>query len=424
MDYRITPPESLIETTVSLPLSKSMSNRALVINALTPASSPLENVAKCDDTDVMVAAFADPSATSVNVGAAGTAMRFLTAYFAAAEGREVTIDGSERMRRRPIGVLVDALRECGAEIDYAGEEGFPPLRISGRSLKGGAVTLPASVSSQYISALLMIAPVMTDGLTLTLEGDIISRPYILMTLGMMRRQGVDADMDGNVITVPAGSCYAAPAHPLEIERDWSAAGFWAEIVALSAGFVTLPGLRLESLQGDCLLAQYFEMLGVNTAPSEDVDDALEMSATPEQFSRLDLDLSEQPDLAQAIVVTCAMLGIPFHITGLSTLRIKETDRLAALAAELLKFGIVIEVERDSELIWDGRRLPIRELPVIDTYSDHRMAMAFAPASIFLPDIIIRDVEVVSKSYPDFWAHLAEAGFTLTPVELSEQSELQ
>lgn len=424
MDYRITPPDDLIETTVSLPLSKSMSNRALIINALTPGSSPLDpaSVAACDDTDVMVKALSQPSVSEVNVGAAGTAMRFLTAYFAAVDGCEVTIDGSDRMRRRPIRVLVDALKSCGADISYLAEEGFPPLRIKGRRLHGGEISLPASVSSQYISGLLMVAPTMDGGLTLTLEGDIISRPYLLMTLGMMRRQGVDASMEGNVISVPQGSAYSLPDSPIEIERDWSAASYWAEIVALSAGFITLPGLRLESLQGDCRLAQYFEMLGVNTAPSDETPDALEMSATPEQFSRIDLDLSEQPDIAQTIIVTCAVLGIPFHITGLSTLRIKETDRLSALANELLKFGVVVEIERDSEMIWEGRRMPVRTLPVIETYADHRMAMAFAPAAILLPDLIIRDVEVVTKSYPDFWRHLADAGFTLTPVSLVDKPE--
>ena len=413
MNCRVFPPDEMLETQVSLPLSKSISNRALVINALTDGALPLKKVAKCDDTDVMVAALSSDEAC-VNIGAAGTAMRFLTAYYSSQPGREIVIDGTERMRHRPIAVLVDALRACGATIEYVGEECYPPLRISGKKLHGGDITLSASVSSQYISALLMIAPTMEQGLRLTLEGDIISRPYIMMTLSMMRQWGVESEFVGNIITI-APQKYAPV--DFEVEADWSAASYWYEIAALSSGDVSLQGLNSKSVQGDSEISKYFENLGINTHFN---DEMVELEPSPDLVPRLNIDLSDQPDLAQTIVVTSCMLGVPFHITGLSTLKIKETDRLEALRAEMLKLGVVLTIERDSELIWDGTRRPIYEFPVIDTYEDHRMAMAFAPVSIFIPGIVINNIEVVSKSYPDYWQHLQDAGFKFQEdIEVNE-----
>lgn len=413
MNCRVFPPDEMLETQVSLPLSKSISNRALVINALTDGALPLKKVAKCDDTDVMVAALSSDEAC-VNIGAAGTAMRFLTAYYSSQPGREIVIDGTERMRHRPIAVLVDALRACGATIEYVGEECYPPLRISGKKLHGGDITLSASVSSQYISALLMIAPMMEQGLRLTLEGDIISRPYIMMTLSMMRQWGVESEFVGNTITI-APQKYAPV--DFEVEADWSAASYWYEIAALSSGDVSLQGLNSKSVQGDSEISKYFENLGINTHFN---DEMVELEPSPDLVPRLNIDLSDQPDLAQTIVVTSCMLGVPFHITGLSTLKIKETDRLEALRTEMLKLGMVLTIERDSELIWDGTRRPIYEFPVIDTYEDHRMAMAFAPVSIFIPGIVINNIEVVSKSYPDYWQHLQDAGFKFQEdIEVNE-----
>lgn len=410
MNCRVFPPDEMLEAQVELPLSKSISNRALVINALTNNALPLKRVAKCDDTDVMVAALSSVD-SCINIGAAGTAMRFLTAYYSSQPGSEITIDGTERMRHRPIAVLVDALRTCGAQIEYLGEEGFPPLRISGMNLQGGEVTLSASVSSQYISALLMIAPTMKNGLKLTLEGDIISRPYILMTLSMMRQWGVESEFVGNVITI-------APQEykPVEfdVEADWSAASYWYEIAALSSGNVSLQGLYNPSVQGDSEISKYFEHLGINTRFE---NNKIELEPTPDLSPRLNIDLSDQPDLAQTIVVTSCMLGVPFHITGLSTLKIKETDRLEALRVEMLKLGIVLTIERDSELMWDGTRRHVYEFPAIDTYEDHRMAMAFAPVSLFIPGIIINNIEVVSKSYPDYWKHLQDVGFIFQEVKV-------
>lgn len=410
MNCRVFPPEEMIDATVSLPLSKSISNRALIMNALSGSKSIMADVAKCDDTDVMVNALASED-ENVNVGAAGTAMRFLTAFYASQEGRSIVIDGSERMRHRPIKVLVDALRECGAEIEYVSEEGFPPLKISGTKLDGGRISLPASVSSQYISALLMVAPTMKNGLNLVLEGEVISRPYILMTLSMMRQWGIESEFNGNEINVSQQKYIE---RDFRVEADWSAASYWYEIAALSSGSVNLLGLRQDSNQGDSRLTALFENLGVVSSFCE--NDTLELFPSPELSARLKLDLSEQPDLAQTIIVTSCLLGIPFRITGLSTLRIKETDRLEALRAELLKLGFVVSVEGDSVMSWDGDRVPIIEIPSIDTYQDHRMAMAFAPAALMIPGIRINNMEVVSKSYPDYWQHLCSAGFVVVDAD--------
>ena len=419
MDYRVFPPEEMIEATVSLPLSKSIANRALILHALTPGNTPAPTQADCADSDAIVKALKDSAAgaTTVNIGAAGTAMRFLTAYYAATPGCEVTLDGSERMRHRPIGPLVDALRECGASISYAGEEGFPPLKINGCQLNGGEVTLPANISSQFISALMMVAPTMTEGLRINLDGEIISLPYIKMTMAMMQNRGIEVDRYPQMIDIAPGT-YEAPADGPESERDWSAASYWAEISAISAGFVTLPGLKAEgSLQGDSAAIDIFERMGVICQESEDVADAAEFTPSPEVYSRIDLDMTETPDLAQTVAVTAAMLGLPFCLRGLSTLRIKETDRIDALCRELLKFGFILETEGDHTLRWDGRRMPITQLPEVDTYDDHRMAMAFAPTALFVPGVIIRNIEVVSKSYPGYWDDLRSAGFRL--VDASE-----
>ena len=417
MDYRVYPPQEMIDATISLPLSKSISNRALILNALTIDALPLKNVAQCDDTDAMVRALSEKG-DRVDVGAAGTAMRFLTAYFAAKMGSVIEIDGSQRMRQRPIKALVDALKACGAKIEYLGEEGFPPLRIEGVALHGGEVSLPASISSQYISALLMIAPLMDNGLKLTLEGEITSRPYILMTLSMMREWGVDCDFEQNVITVPRGE-YKATNY--DIEADWSAASYWYEISALSAGCIALKGLNEESIQGDSALVEYFTKIGVD---SQFEDEELTLMPSPEQLSRVELDLSEQPDIAQTIAVTCCLLRIPFKLTGLATLKIKETDRLIALQRELAKLSFDVEIEQDSQLIWNGLQHPIFEEPQIETYKDHRMAMAFAPAALYLPGLVIKDVDVVAKSYPEYWSHLVEAGFECVDASLKTEIETE
>jgi 3-phosphoshikimate 1-carboxyvinyltransferase len=334
-------------------------------------------------------------------------MRFLTALMAATPGRTVTIDGTERMRQRPIGVLVDALRSLGADIDYAGEEGFPPLTIRGRKLTGGTIAIDGSVSSQYISALLMIAPTMEQGLTLTLEGTVTSRPYIDMTIGMMRTRGADVQTTPTSIAIAHGSYTPTDE---SVEADWSAASYWFEIAALSSGFITLHGLKEKSLQGDSAIANLIKVTGLDHEWHD--DGTLELVATPDPGSRLIVDLSDTPDIAQTLVVTCCLLSIPFRFGGLHNLRIKETDRLQALVDEMIKLGYPISIEDDSELLWEGRHYPIFEAPEINTYQDHRMAMAFAPAALFVAGLQINDIEVVSKSYPQFWDDLRHAGFTI------------
>lgn len=408
MDLRILPPDEILSATVELPLSKSISARTLIIDAI--AGLPLTSrVADCDDTKALAAALSDDS-HEINIGAAGTAMRFLTAYYAGRPGSDVILDGDDRMRQRPIGRLVDALRRLGADISYAGTEGFPPLRITGTTLSGGEIDVDASVSSQYVSAIMMVAPLMSAPLRVNLPGDVVSRPYITMTAKMMAARGIDVDINPTLITIGSG-CYTAAT--TEVERDWSAASYWYEIAALTAGWVTLPGLSLPSLQGDSALAGLFPRLGVLT---EFEDGAAELSATPDLFSRLEFDMSDTPDLVQTFVVTACAIGIPFRLTGVSTLRIKETDRIGALCRELLKIGCVVSAEGDDVISWECVRRPITELPRIDTYGDHRMAMAFAPLAVFIPGIIINDIEVVSKSYPGYWSHLTEAGFRLIDAE--------
>lgn len=416
MDVSVYPPDEIIETSIELPLSKSLSNRALIMNALTPGIPSLGEVAKCDDTDAMVAALELPlslinraPAYPVNVGLAGTAMRFLTAYFAALDGAHVELDGNDRMRQRPIGPLVEALRQCGADIQYADKEGFPPLLIRGRRLHGGAVSIDASVSSQFLSALLMVAPTFGEPLHLHLQGVISSMPYLRMTLSMMRQRGISAELDGSMITVKPGHYLN---YDRAVERDWSAASYWYEIAAMSAGWVSLPGLEKHSLQGDSALAAMFEKLGVVTEfDTDEVPDGVALNPSPEVHSRLELDLADTPDLAQTLAVTCCMLGVPFRFEGLASLRIKETDRLQALVNELAKLSFDVSVERDSVLYWEAaHRHPVQSVQPIDTYGDHRMAMAFAPVALFVPGIVIRGAECVSKSYPEYWHDLERAGF--------------
>lgn len=401
MDYRIFAPDKIVME-VELPASKSISNRMLILNAL--CGGELHNIARCDDTDAMRRALATDTTASgavatVNIGAAGTAMRFLTAYYATLEGSTVILDGTERMRHRPIALLVDALRRCGADIEYAGEEGFPPLRITGRKLSASHIEIAGNVSSQYISALLMVAPLMGCR-TVTLTGEIISRPYITMTLTLMRLMGVDCAMSGGTITIPADARYVPC--DFTVENDWSAASYWLELQSLlPESRIALKGLHSESAQGDSAVAGIFSRMG-GTAP-------------------IILDLKETPDLAQTIVVTACLLGRHFHITGLRTLRIKETDRIDALCTQLRRLGYIITAGDDFSLSWNGERCAPEPEPHISTFDDHRMAMSFAPAAVLFPGIVIDDVEVVSKSYPDFWRHLEAAGFTLTPCERRKEA---
>lgn len=410
MNYRIIAPRR-IEGEIDLPASKSISNRVLLLNALCATPGRLSNLAQCDDTDAVLSALAQPDASEVNIGAAGTAMRFLTAYFATREGREVVIDGTERMRQRPIGVLVDALRQLGADIEYVEAEGYPPLKITGTRLHGGALTVSGSVSSQYITAILLIAPVI-GGITLTIEGEIMSRPYIDMTLALMARYGVKAEWRENVIHVPAGEYTALD---FTVEADWSAASYWWAMQAIvPQSRITLKGLEPQSLQGDSRIAELMSQMGVTgnwCGRYLDLRSNGGVGCCCSTFA----DLSGTPDIAQTLVVMLCLMGRPFRITGLRTLRIKETDRLEALRTELRKLGYVVKVEGDDAISWHFETTAVEASPHICTYHDHRMAMAFAPAAIRFPGLIIDDAQVVSKSYPLFWEHLRQAGFKIEEV---------
>ena len=405
-----------IEGTVVLPSSKSISNRVLVINALSGNRGVLpENVSDCDDTRVMVK-WMNSLDDIVDVGAAGTAMRFSTALLSVMEGEHV-ITGTDRMKQRPIGLLVDALRELGASIEYVEKEGYPPLRIKGKPmLSGGRVLLSGGVSSQYVSALLMIAPVMKDGLTLELVGEIVSRPYIDLTISLMRRFGADAYwVSENEVRVESkGYCV----RDFFVESDWSAASYWYEMVALSDDAeIVLPGLFCNSCQGDSKVAELFEKLGVATefVVGEGFDACVRLYKTGNVCERFDYDFVDQPDLAQTFVVCCCMLGVPFRFTGLQSLKIKETDRVSALEREMTKLGYVIAEENGCVLSWNGERCKGDITPVIDTYEDHRMAMAFAPIALKLGEIRINDPQVVTKSYPRFWDDLKSVTFVIEEI---------
>ena len=406
---QITAPEQ-ITATIQLPSSKSISNRALIINALGNGTYKPENLSDCDDTMVMIRALDEKQPhDTIDIMAAGTAMRFLTAYLSVTPGSRI-ITGTQRMQQRPIQLLVDALRELGADIEYVNNEGFPPLRIHGRELIKDHICLPGNVSSQYISALLMIGPSLKNGLKVILTGDIISKPYINLTIQLMSDFGAQVswinDHELQVTPQPYRSI------TYYIESDWSAASYWYQIAALSQeATVTLPGLFENSYQGDSKVADIFRNLGIETIFG---NKAVTLKKTGTCVKRLDYDFINQPDLAQTFVVTCALMNIPFRFSGLQSLKIKETDRMAALICEMKKLGYVLQECDGSVLSWEGERCE-RSNEAIDTYEDHRMAMAFAPAALVLPNLCINNPQVVSKSYPHYWEDLQKAGFIIKEV---------
>lgn len=413
MRYKITFPQ-IIDTTVDLPASKSISNRALVIHALTGGRTLPENLSDCDDTEVIIRALRDMPPV-IDIKAAGTSMRFLTAYLSVTDSGEHIITGTDRMLHRPIGILVDALRRLGADISYEGVEGYPPLRIRGRRLEGGYLEVPGNVSSQFISALLMAGPAMLHGMELHLIGGIISRPYIDLTLCMMRDFGANVEWTGPDTIQVLAQPYRATSY--FIENDWSAASYWYEILALSGqdSTVRLNGLTDGSRQGDSVARYLFSLLGVKTTfgvTEKGVPTTITLRRHTTTLPRLEFSFINQPDLAQTYVVTCALLGIPFHFKGLSTLRIKETDRIDALMIEMRKLGYVLTTNPDNDLIWSGERCEAEASPVIDTYEDHRMALAFAPAASKFPGLRINNPGVVTKSYPHYWDDLRRAGFQI------------
>ena len=393
MNYTIKSPDSL-KASVKLPASKSICNRALILNALSYSSYEIRNLSDCDDTEVMVKAL-NSNDRDFDIKAAGTAMRFLTAFLSKVVG-EWTITGTERMKNRPIKILVDALNALGARVEYMEKEGYPPLRIFGSALQGGEISLAGGVSSQYISALLMIAPLMENGLTLHLEGGVISKPYINLTLQLMEQYGVKAEWNGQTIKVRPQDYHPIP---FTVESDWSAASYW---------------LFKNSLQGDAAGAKLFAQLGVGTTYT---DRGVVLKHNGNRTKKLNYNFVNEPDLAQTFVVTCVLLNIPFRFTGLQSLKIKETDRIEALKTELRKLGYLLTDSNNSILEWNGERCEPQAHPVIATYEDHRMAMAFAPAALVLPEgIEIAAPQVVSKSYPHYWRDLRTAGFIIIDNE--------
>lgn len=464
-----------LNASLTLPTSKSLCARALVINHLCQLPVPLVGLSDCDDTQAILQGLetlrnSEGAPLRVDIGAAGTAMRFLTALFAATPQLDVVITGSQRMKERPIGALVTALQAAGADISYVEKEGYPPLRIRGKQLEGGTLALPSNISSQYVSALLMIAPTMRRGLQLELVGKVASAPYIRMTMQVMKAFHVEAKWEKNIISVVRDQRYARTlsshcettketeqAASYIIECDWTAASYWYEIVALhpdKAARVFLRGLREASEQGDAICAKWFEALGVTTTftaegailekstkspqvalecnnctsedtelssqtddnfceSNEDLPQTTSHSSQADYFSCKDatplwLDFAAAPDLAQTFVVTCTLLSHPFHFKGLESLRIKETNRIAALIAELQKLGKHIEAIGEGELRYTAQNdsSPAHSI-TIATYDDHRMALAFAPAALLFPQLSIEHPEVVAKSYPHYWEHLSE-----------------
>lgn len=420
MDYRIFPPQEILNAEVNLPYSKSIAVRALILDHIASHQPRPELAEICGDTAILAQALPElASSDRIDIGDAGTAMRFLCALAAATPGTHIVITGSERMQQRPIGPLVEALQALGAEIEYCGQAGFPPVKVHGKRLSGGEISIDASLSSQYVSALMLCTPLMENALTVRFSGETPSMPYLHMTAGMLAMWNCHAELDRDGVVVPKAQI-SAPAN-FKNERDWSAAAFWYEIVALSGGWASLKDLEDKSLQGDRATAELFGRLGAIT---EFEDGNAELSGTPDLYNFLEADLSDTPDAAPALAFTAALAGIPFKLSGLGALRIKESDRMQAIIDELLKIGIIAETaDYDTALVWEGQRVPVRELPTFNPHGDHRMAMALAPVSIFIPGIVITDAECVEKSYPGYWSDLAEAGFTLAdPAEPLEEAQ--
>jgi len=385
--------------------SKSETNRLLLLQALYPQLT-IENASNSDDSIAMTKALGSNDELK-DIHHAGTAMRFLTAYFATKKDSSIILTGSKRMQERPIGLLVDAMNSLGASITYDQKEGYPPLRINGKQLDGGEVSLPANISSQYISALLLIAPKLTKGLVIHLEGKITSLPYIKMTLALLERIGISTTFDGTSIRVP----YQADIVPQQqiVESDWSSASYWFSCLALCMeGELTLSSYRKDSLQGDRVLLDIYQKLGVESYFGAE---GLQLKKVKGFVlpSRLELDLVEAPDIAQTIAVSCYGLGVECILTGLHTLKIKETDRLLALEKELGKLGATITVTNDSLHLSPVQNF--QKGQAIDTYHDHRMAMAFAPLGLKIP-LEVNDADVVTKSYPSFWEDMQHAGFQI------------
>lgn len=410
MDVVLSKISEIKNTHIIISGSKSESNRLLLLQALFPQLT-IENLSDAADTILMKKALENTS-NYIDIHHSGTAMRFLTAYFSAQPDREVILSGSSRMKERPIAVLVNALREMGAEIEYLENEGFPPLKIKGKPLTKNKISVPAHISSQYISALILIAPKLENGLEIILEGKITSLPYIKMSLALLNQIGVQAVFKDNHIKILKSSVLSDK--KIIVESDWSSASYFYSIIALSktGTTVTLSSFKQNSFQADRVLTDIYKYFGVETTFNNDSS----VTLTKAQIHRpeiLALDLKDSPDIAQTIAVTCFGLGIGCHLHGLHTLKIKETDRLSALKNEIEKLGGKVETTDDSLILKPNHR--ILESTSVATYQDHRMAMAFAPLAL-KTSLTIKEAEVVSKSYPKFWEDLQTIGFKITQSE--------
>lgn len=411
--YQITPPENgVIRGNITLNGSKSIANRALIIRALTHEGFQIDNLSNADDTRILDELLKSDS-NILDAGAGGTTYRFLTAYLSTCEGREVVLTGSERMQERPIRLLVDALRDLGADITYENNEGFPPLRIKGKKLKGGRISIPANTSSQYISALLMIAPTLENGLELELVGEIVSLPYILMTINLMKYFGADTTLNGHVISVKSGKYQS---RKFFVEADWSAASYYYTIAFLAKeATIQLNGLSEESTQGDAVIAEIFSKW-IKTTYSNNTITLQKISS--ESGALFEYDFLECPDLAQTVISAFAAVNMDASMQGLKTLLIKETDRVAALNNELGKYGAELtgSVEANQwNLSSKNFNSQQEETPSIATYEDHRMAMSIAPLSLVTQKIIIEEPQVVTKSYPKFWDDMKSLGFQIEEI---------
>jgi len=416
MIHTISHPSKKINGSICLTASKSESNRALMIQALCSEKFEIKNLAAAEDTVTLnrilnQQLLSDNNQQIIDVGAAGTTMRFLTAYFSTKKGTFI-LTGSDRMKKRPIGILVDALRGLGAEIEYLENEGFPPLKILGKPLRGGEVVIDGSVSSQFVSALLLIAPELQTGLVIKFNGEVTSRPYINMTIKMMEEFRVYGQWHTNSISVSKQNYHRKSDvdYAYKVEADWSSASYWYAIAALSEQVdLSIMGLNHYSLQGDAIVADLFTFFGIKT---EYISGGIRITKNRFKDEHFGFDFSDCPDIAQTIAVVVSALNIPALFNGLHTLRIKETDRIEALKIELNKIGTSVEILNDTSVKITPQTVDFKDSVTIATYDDHRMAMAFSALALKLDSVSIADPEVVKKSYPNFWTDLKSVGFEL------------
>ena len=406
MVYHLSRNKRSIKGIIEIGGSKSESNRLLMLREYS-SDFKITNLSKSDDTKTLINALANIDKI-VDVNHAGTAMRFLASYYASKLNSKITLTGSDRMKNRPIGILVDALRDLGAEIEYKEKEGYPPLRIIGKNLMGNEVSLPANISSQFISSLMMLGVKIDNGIKLNLEGNIASKPYILMTKKLMDKIGCNVVINNNEIVISRN--YKSLNRIVEVESDWSSASYFYSIVALSNDAeITLKIFKRDSIQGDSIVSKIYQKLGVETMYKEDsiIISKNKISNLPDS---LKLDLSDTPDLAQTIAVSCLGLGIECELSGLDTLKIKETDRIEALKKEFIKLGVDGITTSDNKIYFKGNQ-KLNNNTKINTYQDHRMALSFAPLAVII-DISIESPNVVSKSFPDYWEDLKTLGFKI------------